>query len=198
MEKGWRQFNDGSSAPSVSSLQSTTSKTSITQLCPADQDVGELHMSIPKTMEHQQEVESRQRQNHCLPLCCYGGASNPRSCSRGGGPRTTAFFGCGGAHNQRHPFLLPAVVLPGNQQCWSQQRYLCSPTAPPSPSPYSHSNKACTSSRSQKRSEVPVIPYCPKRRCQQHQGTKDHWGTMTTEKMTRKVPTLKYNQRQRR
>ena len=123
-------------APIVSPLLSTTSKTSITQLCPADQDVGELHMSIPKDNGTptgggiQATAESLP-----APLCCYGGASNPREAAAGEVVHEPPAFWLQWRSQPKAPFLLPAVALPGNQQCWSQQRYLLSSSPSPSPTP---------------------------------------------------------------
>lgn len=118
------------------------SKTSITQLCPADQDVN--CMSIPKTMEHhQQEVESRlSGKNHCLHFAAMAEPAIPEKLQQGGGPRTTS--------------LLAAVALttkgtipPTRSGAAWKPAMLVTAEIPalqlPFPLPYSHSNKACTS-----------------------------------------------------
>lgn len=136
-------------------LQSTTSKTSITQLCPADQDVGELKYVYTKD-NGTPTGGGIQATAESLParLLLWRSQQSQRSCSRSVVHEPPAFW-LRWRSQPKAPFLLPAVVLPGNQQWWSQQRYLFQLPSPPPPTPTV--TKPCTSV-DPKRGEVPGIP----------------------------------------
>ena len=113
----WYQQDEGASAPSVSSLQSTTSRRCITQVYPRDQDAGELHTSAHLKVGRQTGTHTGsgtwKQQSHCLwslPLCCCGWACNPREHQ---GRQSTQHQppSCSWCHLQ-------------TSQSWSQQRHL--------------------------------------------------------------------------
>ena len=128
----WYQQDEGASAPSVSSLQSTTSRRCITQVYPRDQDAGELHTSAHLKVGRQTGTHTGsgtwKQQSHCLwslPLCCCGWACNPRE-HQGGSP-----------HNTNLPAAVGVTCKPHNL---GHSRDTCNPSSPLS---LPHSKGAC-------------------------------------------------------